>query len=257
MSKRKRSSEIGDSSILSGAGHSKVLVVAKNDEQKELLKSVRDHIITFATGPAGTGKTYLSVAQGLQYLYKQVYKQIVFTRPVIEAGENLGFLPGDVMEKIEPYMMPIFHTLHKLISPDELEQLLRASKDKPAPIQIVPFAFMRGLSFDDSFCVVDEAQNTTPAQMRMLLTRIGERSKMVICGDLDQSDLGPRNGLWEATNALTQIEEIGFINLTEAAIVRHPIIQKIEMEYRRYRFRDSKPETRGVPYWDPDAPPLE
>lgn len=210
-------------------------VTAKNPEQKELIKAIYNSIITFVKGAPGTGKTYLAVSLGLEALCSKKYEQLLFTRPVIEAaGERLGFLPGSMEEKIDPYMIPIFDTLLEYISDNELKSLLSKDKGKPS-VRILPLAYMRGVSFKNSYCVVDEAQNTTPEQMHMLLTRIGEGSKLVICGDVRQSDVHTKNGLEDAFQILQGIDNVSFVTLTQQAIVRHSIIGSIEQRYESKR----------------------
>lgn len=219
----------------SASNQIRVYISAKNQEQKKMLQTVSENDITFVKGSPGSGKTHLAVGFGLQALLRHDYKQLIFTRPVIEAGgEKLGFLPGNMYEKIDPYMIPIFEILSKLLRPDELEQIMPNHGNKngngntSAPIRILPLAYMRGTTFQNSFIVCDEFQNSTPEQMRMVLTRLGEDSKMVICGDLHQTDINTTNGLLDAFELLKKVEGIGFVSLTRAAIMRHPIIQSIE-----------------------------
>lgn len=218
-----------------------ITVTPKNDEQKTLLKTISENIITFVRGYPGTGKTHVSVSYGLQQLFRDKYDQLVFTRPVVEAaGEKLGFLPGDMQEKINPYMLPIYETLAQLIPIETINKLM-TKNGKGSPIRVLPLAYMRGVSFKDSFVVVDESQNTSPEQMRMLLTRIGEGCKMVICGDVHQSDIRTQNGLQDAFELLQGIEGVGFATLSERAIVRHPIIQEIEGRYlKRWEDKHAK-----------------
>lgn len=209
----------------------KLIVTAKTPEQKELLKSIAQNTITFVTGPAGSGKTFLAVTYGLQQLFRNKYAKLVLTRPVVEAGgEKLGFLPGDMIDKINPYMMPIFDAMAQVM-PEEAVSKLVQKNGNSSPIRILPLAYMRGMTFRQSFIICDEMQNSTPDQVRMLLTRLGENSKMVVCGDTRQTDIFGLNGLEDATELLQGIEGIGCVSLTEASIVRHPLVQKIEERY--------------------------
>ncbi len=221
----------------------RVSVSAKNTEQKEMLRMISENDVTFVKGAPGSGKTHLAVGYGLQTLLRGDYKQLVFTRPVVEAGgEKLGFLPGNMYEKIDPYMIPIFEILSKLLPPDALEQLMpnygsnkngnaNGNGNASMPIRILPLAYMRGATFQNSFIVCDECQNSTPEQMRMVLTRLGEGSKMVLCGDVYQTDIHTTNGLSDAFHLLEDVKGIGFVSLTQAAIMRHPIIRSIEKCY--------------------------
>lgn len=209
----------------------KIIIAPKNEEQRTMMKTISENTITFVCGPPGSGKTLLAITFALQQLFRGKYKQIVATRPVVEAaGERLGFLPGDMQEKIDPYMMPIYNFLYKLVEEEALKKML-SKNGKPAVIQICPLAYMRGSTFSDSLVLCDEAQNMTSDQMRMFLTRIGENSKMIICGDLDQSDI-KIDGLKEAFDIFKDIPSIGFVELTEESIIRHPIIKAIEERYR-------------------------
>jgi phosphate starvation-inducible protein PhoH and related proteins len=209
----------------------KFIITAKTQEQKELLKSLSQNTITLITGPSGCGKTFLAVTYGLQQLFKNKYSKLVLTRPVVEAaGEKLGFLPGDMIDKINPYMMPIFDAMAQVM-PEEAVSKLVQKNGNASPIRILPLAYMRGMTFRTSFIICDEMQNSTPDQVRMLLTRLGEGSKMVLCGDTRQTDIFGLNGLQDADSLLQGIEGIGHIALTEASIVRHPLVQKIEEKY--------------------------
>lgn len=213
-----------------------VVISAKNCEQKNMLRLISQNSVTFVRGFPGSGKTFLSVGLGLQTLLKGDCKQLIFTRPVIEAGgEKLGFLPGNMYEKIDPYMIPIFETLSKLLPSGTLSHLMpkngNGNGDKHAPIRILPLAYMRGTTFINSFIVGDEMQNSTPEQMRMILTRLGEGSKMVLCGDIYQTDIKSTNGLLDAFSKLQDIEGVGFVALTQEAVMRHPVIRPIENRY--------------------------
>lgn len=211
-----------------------VTISAKNSEQKDMLRTISQNSVTFVKGFPGSGKTYLAVGFGLQALLRRDYEQLIFTRPVVEAGgEKLGFLPGNIYEKIDPYMIPIFETLSKLLPQGTLSQLMpkNGNGDTSSPIRILPLAYMRGATFSNSFIMCDEMQNSTPEQMRMVLTRLGEHSTMVICGDVSQTDIRSTNGLFDAFEKLQNIEGVGFVTLTQDAIMRHPIIQQIENRY--------------------------
>ncbi len=211
----------------------KLIVQPKNNEQAVMLDSIRSNTITFVKGLAGTGKTFLAVHEAITSYFRNEYEQIVFSRPIVEAaGEKLGFLPGNMYQKIDPYMIPIFDALSQLLEESVFRQMVGKRKFD-SPIQILPLAFMRGITFRNKFCVVDEAQNMSSEQMRMLLTRIGEGSKFVICGDIRQSDVADRNGLNEVFKLLEGIDGIGFVKLTKDAIVRHPIIGQIEDRYHQ------------------------
>ncbi|BBH21278.1 PhoH-like protein [Paenibacillus baekrokdamisoli] len=196
--------------------------------QRHYVKTIRKMDIVFGIGPAGTGKTYLAVVLAVAALKEGLVKKIMLTRPAVEAGENLGFLPGDLQEKVDPYLRPLYDALHDVMGPD---QTLKAFER--GLIEIAPLAYMRGRTLDDSFIILDEAQNTTPEQMKMFLTRLGFGSKMVITGDVTQIDLprGKRSGLIEAQRILRDIPEIGFITFTEQDVVRHSLVQKIIVAY--------------------------
>lgn len=209
----------------------KSVVIPKNQEQKELMRTIAENIVTFVKGAPGSGKTFMTVNYAIQQLLRQKFDQLVFTRPTVEAaGEKLGFLPGDMCEKINPYMIPIFESLFQLI-PVELVNKLMAKNGSEARIRVLPLAFMRGLTFTNSFVLADEAQNSSADQIRMLLTRIGDGTKIVVCGDVEQSDIPGKNGLEDAFELLQGIEGIGFVTLSSEAIVRHPIVATIDRKY--------------------------
>lgn len=211
-------------------GHNKVIIVAKNDEQKQMMRTISENIITFIKGVPGTGKTCVAVGYALQEFMKGTYSRIIFSRPVVEAGgEKLGFLPGDISEKIDPYMLPIFEAMYQILPHNSWKKLIGKKID--SSIRILPLAYMRGTTFLNTFVVLDEMQNATIEQMRMVLTRLGDNSKMVICGDVDQSDIHKKNGLQDAFSLLEEIDGIGFCTLTADAIVRHPIIRQITERY--------------------------
>ncbi len=208
-------------------------VQPKNEEQANMLDSIRKNTITFVQGYPGTGKTFLAVYEAICGYFREEYTQMVFSRPIVEAGgEKLGYLPGNMYEKIDPYMIPIIDALSQLLEQSVFNQLM-GKREYDSPIRILPLAFMRGVTLRHSFCVIDEAQNMSSEQMRMLLTRIGEGSKIVICGDIRQSDVKDRNGLEEVFELLKGIDGIGFVILTKNAIVRHPLIAYIEDRYQQ------------------------
>ncbi|NIK77396.1 phosphate starvation-inducible PhoH-like protein [Paenibacillus castaneae] len=196
--------------------------------QRHYVKTIRKRDIVFGIGPAGTGKTYLAVVLAVAALKEGKVKRIVLTRPAVEAGENLGFLPGDLQEKVDPYLRPLYDALHDVLGPDQTVKALERGM-----IEIAPLAYMRGRTLDDAFIILDEAQNTTPEQMKMFLTRLGFGSKMVITGDVTQIDLprGKNSGLIEAQRILKDIEEIGIILFSEQDVVRHSLVQKIIVAY--------------------------
>ncbi|MDR6776872.1 MULTISPECIES: PhoH family protein [Paenibacillus] len=198
--------------------------------QKHYVTTIKKRDIVFGIGPAGTGKTYLAVVLAVAALKEGSVKRIVLTRPAVEAGENLGFLPGDLQEKVDPYLRPLYDALYDVMGPEQTAKALERGL-----IEIAPLAYMRGRTLDDSFIILDEAQNTTPEQMKMFLTRLGFGSKMVITGDVTQIDLprGKKSGLIEANAILQGIEEIGFVQFAEEDVVRHSLVQKIIVAYDR------------------------
>jgi len=207
-------------------------VVPRTAGQKAYLQSIQSHDITFGVGPAGTGKTYLAVACAVAALKQEKIKRIVLTRPAVEAGEALGFLPGALEEKILPYLRPLYDALHDLLEVEELQKLMDRNV-----IEIAPLAYMRGRTLGNSFVILDEAQNTTAEQMLMFLTRLGIGSKCVVTGDVTQIDL-PRNklsGLVEAASALRDVNGIGMHFFTEKDVVRHPLVQSIVLAYKEHR----------------------
>ena len=206
--------------------------------QKKYVDAIRNGMITFGLGPAGTGKTYLAMAMAITAFKREEVSRIILTRPAIEAGEKLGFLPGDLQSKVDPYLRPLYDALYEIMGADTF-----AKNMEKGLIEVAPLAYMRGRTLDNAFVVLDEAQNTTPAQMKMFLTRIGFGSKAIITGDLTQKDLpsGTRSGLDDALHVLKNIDEIGVCNLTSKDVVRHPLVQKIVTAYDEY---DKKKETR-------------
>ncbi|CQR57585.1 PhoH family protein [Paenibacillus sonchi] len=198
--------------------------------QKHYVTTIKKRDIVFGIGPAGTGKTYLAVVLAVTALKEGSVKRIVLTRPAVEAGESLGFLPGDLQEKVDPYLRPLYDALYDVMGPDQVAKALERGL-----IEIAPLAYMRGRTLDDSFIILDEAQNTTPEQMKMFLTRLGFGSKMVITGDVTQIDLprGKKSGLIEAKTILSGIDELGFVYFAEQDVVRHSLVQKIIVAYER------------------------
>ena len=198
--------------------------------QRHYVSTIKKRDIVFGVGPAGTGKTYLAVVLAVVALKEGAVKRIVLTRPAVEAGENLGFLPGDLQEKVDPYLRPLYDALYDVMGTEQVAKALERGL-----IEIAPLAYMRGRTLDDAFIILDEAQNTTPEQMKMFLTRLGFGSKMVITGDITQIDLprGKRSGLVEAGRILNGIEEIGFVHFAEQDVVRHSLVQKIITAYQK------------------------
>ena len=206
------------------------IIKAKTTNLKKLVKESEKKDMVFAIGPAGTGKTYTSVALAVKALKEKNVKRIILTRPAVEAGESLGFLPGDLKEKLDPYLQPLYDALRDMIPHERLENFI-----EKRVIEVAPLAFMRGRTLDDAFVILDEAQNTTHSQMKMFLTRMGMNAKFIITGDPSQIDL-PKNqqsGLQEAMKILHNVEEIGFIHLNESDVVRHPIVKKIILAYNQ------------------------
>jgi phosphate starvation-inducible PhoH-like protein len=210
----------------------------KGFAQKRYVESIRSHDLTFGIGPAGTGKTYLAMACAVQALLEKRVKRIVLTRPAVEAGEKLGFLPGDLAEKVNPYLRPLYDALDDMMDLDRAQGMISRGQ-----IEVAPLAFMRGRTLNDSFVVLDEAQNTTTEQMRMFLTRLGANARAVVTGDVTQVDLpeGRASGLAEARELLSDIDGIAFCEFTDADVVRHPLVQKIIRAYER---RDAAREVR-------------
>lgn len=202
--------------------------------QKQYVDAIREKMIVFGIGPAGTGKTYLAMAMGIQAFKSDEVGRIILTRPAIEAGEKLGFLPGDLQSKVDPYLRPLYDALYQIMGPDSFMKNMEKGL-----IEVAPLAYMRGRTLDNAFIILDEAQNTTPAQMKMFLTRIGFGSKVIITGDLTQKDLpsGQKSGLDVAVRVLKKIDEVAFCNLTSKDVVRHPLVQKIVKAYEEYEKR--------------------
>lgn len=196
--------------------------------QKGYISAIKSSDLVFGIGPAGTGKTYLAVVMAVQALKKGLVKRIILTRPAVEAGESLGFLPGDLKEKVDPYLRPLYDALHDVLGVEHTARLIEREI-----IEIAPLAYMRGRTLDDAFVILDEAQNTTPEQMKMFLTRLGFGSKMVITGDVTQIDLpnGIKSGLQVAEKQLSLVEGLRFVYLNQTDVVRHPLVQKIIQAY--------------------------
>ena len=224
-------SEVLGDRVLTGRGRS---IGPRTLGQKRYVDALRKATVTFAIGPAGTGKTYLAVANAVRALQQQEVRRIILTRPAVEAGERLGFLPGTLYERIDPYMKPLYDALYEMMDADALQRLMERGT-----VEVAPLAFMRGRTLNDSFIILDEAQNTTPEQMHMFLTRIGFGSKSVVNGDVTQVDLptGQRSGLVVVEEILRDIEGIQFIHLGGRDVVRHKIVQDIVEAYRRYSER--------------------
>jgi phosphate starvation-inducible protein PhoH and related proteins len=204
------------------------VIIPKTKGQLEFVKALQKNPIVFAIGPAGTGKTYLAVIQAVTALKKGEVKRIVLTRPAVEAGENLGFLPGDLKEKVDPYLTPLYDALHVMLGNEKTEVLI-----EKGTVEIAPLAYMRGRTLDDCYVILDEAQNTTTSQMKMFLTRLGFNSKMIITGDITQIDLDhkTKSGLEDASEILRDIDEISIVHLSSDDVVRHPLVQKIIERY--------------------------
>lgn len=205
-------------------------VYPKTVKQAELIAALQKNDIVFAVGPAGTGKTFIAVAEALKMVLSRQVRKIVLTRPVVEAGENLGFLPGDLEQKINPYLRPLFDTIESLVPPETIKKMEDAKM-----IEMAPLAYMRGRTLDHCVVILDEAQNTTKEQMKMFLTRLGEGSRMIITGDPSQTDLPSRteSGLVHAVRILNEVPEVAVINLEERDVVRNPLVKKIVQAYEQ------------------------
>ena len=220
--------------------HRATRVAPKTINQKRYVDSIRNNTITFGIGPAGTGKTFLAVALAAAALSRREVNRIILTRPAVEAGERLGFLPGDLMAKVDPYLRPLFDALHDMLDPERVSQHLERGV-----IEVAPLAFMRGRTLNDSFIILDEAQNTSPEQMKMFLTRLGFNSKMVVTGDVTQIDL-PReqgSGLVAVADVLDHVEDVQFVRFGEEDVVRHKLVRRIVAAYDEHSQRQA-PELR-------------
>lgn len=209
--------------------------------QKKYVDAIRSGMITFGLGPAGTGKTYLAMAMAITAFKNEQVGRIILTRPAIEAGEKLGFLPGDLQSKIDPYLRPLYDALYQIMGAESFQRNMEKGL-----IEVAPLAYMRGRTLDNAFIILDEAQNTTPAQMKMFLTRIGFGSKVVVTGDATQKDLAPgaKSGLDVALRVLKNIDDIGICNLTSKDVVRHPLVQKIVQAYDDYENKQTAKTAR-------------
>ncbi len=204
---------------------------AKTFRQRQYIRALRTQDLIFCTGPAGTGKTFLAAVLAIQALLAGEFERLILTRPAVEAGERLGFLPGDLQQKVNPYLRPLYDALYEMVDPEKITSLMERGV-----IEIAPLAYMRGRTLSRSFVIMDEAQNTTPAQMKMMLTRLGWRSRMVVTGDVTQTDLPSHqaSGIEVAQRILRPVEGIAFCQLTKGDVVRHPLVQQIVAAYERY-----------------------
>jgi phosphate starvation-inducible PhoH-like protein len=207
------------------------VVRAKTFRQKQYVKALGSSDLVFCVGPAGTGKTYLATLVGMQALLNNEFERLILTRPAVEAGERLGFLPGDLQQKVNPYLRPLYDALHELVDPEKIANLMERGI-----IEVAPLAYMRGRTLNNAFVILDEAQNTTPGQMKMVLTRLGFKSRMVVTGDVTQTDLPEHqtSGLAVAQHILRRVEGIAFCQLNQADVVRHPLVQRIVAAYEGY-----------------------
>ena len=228
-------SEVLSLNIVSNRGRT---IRPKTANQKLYVDAIEENTITFGIGPAGTGKTYLAMAKAVAALQAKQVNRIILSRPAVEAGEKLGFLPGTLGEKIDPYLRPLFDALHDMIDADSIPRLMQSGV-----IEVAPLAFMRGRTLNDAFVILDEAQNTTPEQMKMFLTRLGFSSKMVITGDITQNDLpnGQRSGLSIIREILGEVDDIAFMDLTAEDVVRHRLIGDIVRAYDSFEVRKTQP----------------
>jgi phosphate starvation-inducible PhoH-like protein len=218
-------------------------ITARSPNQATYIKALRERELVFGLGPAGTGKTYLAVAAAVDNLMSGAVARIILSRPAVEAGERLGFLPGDLREKVDPYLRPLYDALHDMLPAEQIEKRLTNGE-----IEIAPLAFMRGRTLANAHVILDEAQNTTPVQMKMFLTRLGENARMTVTGDLSQVDLprGTRSGLRDALETLGEVEEIAVVEFGEADVVRHPLVARIVHAY------DARDRLRKAPEDDPN-----
>lgn len=216
-------------------------VKPKTVGQKNYIDAIRKNMIVFGLGPAGTGKTYLAMAMAITAFKNHEVERIILTRPAIEAGEKLGFLPGDLQSKVDPYLRPLYDALYQIMGADSFQKNMEKGL-----IEVAPLAYMRGRTLDNAYIILDEAQNTTPAQMKMFLTRIGFGSKVVVTGDASQKDLavGTQSGLDVAQKVLGKVEDISFITMTSRDVVRHPLVQKIVNAYENYEAGEQKKKKR-------------
>ena len=222
-------------------------IKCKSENQQKLVDAFENNDMIFATGPAGTGKTYLSIALAVRALKEKAIRKIILSRPAVEAGEKLGFLPGDLQSKVDPYLRPLYDALYQIMGAESFQKNMEKGL-----IEVAPLAYMRGRTLDNAFIILDEAQNTTPAQMKMFLTRIGFGSKAVITGDATQKDLSPgtTSGLDVALKVLKKVDEIGICELTSQDVVRHPVVQKIVKAYEDYENRNKKKPAEQKKKWE-------
>ena len=232
-----RPAEVLSLNILSTRGRT---IRPKTVNQKRYVEAIDKHTIVFGIGPAGTGKTYLAIAKAVQALQAKQVNRIILTRPAVEAGERLGFLPGTLFEKIDPYLRPLYDALHDMLDPESIPRLMAAGT-----IEVAPLAYMRGRTISDAFIILDEAQNTTPEQMKMFLTRLGFNAKIVITGDVTQVDLpsGTQSGLRVVRDILSGIDDVAFPQLTSADVVRHKLVAEIVDAYARFDAENTAPRS--------------
>jgi phosphate starvation-inducible PhoH-like protein len=234
-----RPADVLTANIISSRGRT---IRAKTLNQKRYVDAIDENTIVFGIGPAGTGKTYLAVAKAVQALQSKQVTRIILTRPAVEAGERLGFLPGTLSEKIDPYLRPLYDALHDMVDPDSIPRLMTSGT-----IEVAPLAYMRGRTLNDAFIILDEAQNTSAEQMKMFLTRLGFGSTMVITGDVTQIDLptGTASGLRVVRDILTDVEDVAFCELTSTDVVRHKLVGQIVDAYGRYDEKRASQEQRS------------
>ena len=237
---QERPADVLTLNILSNRGRT---IRPKTLNQKRYVDAIDKHTVVFGIGPAGTGKTYLAMAKAVQALQAKQVNRIIFTRPAVEAGERLGYLPGTLSEKIDPYLRPLYDALHDMLDPETIPKLLTAGT-----IEVAPLAYMRGRTLNDAFIILDEAQNTSPEQMKMFLTRLGFGSKMVVTGDVTQIDLpsGTKSGLRVVHDILDDIKDITFCHLTAQDVVRHRLVGKIVDAYDTYEAARSQGPTSVI-----------
>jgi len=232
----------------------KKVLAPKSVNQRRYLEAIERNDMVFGIGPAGTGKTYLAVAMAISALINKHVSRIILTRPAVEAGERLGFLPGTLQEKVDPYLRPLYDALYDMLESDRVEKLLEKNV-----VEVAPIAFMRGRTLNDSFIILDEAQNSTPEQIKMVLTRLGFNSKMVINGDITQIDLpnARRSGLIEATEVLRGVEGISFVQFDEKDVVRHTLVQRIVKSYEKYNENIGTGRQLTLTLAEPEAAPAQ
>ncbi|MBQ3053444.1 MAG: PhoH family protein [Clostridia bacterium] len=234
----------GDAICITSSGK---LLKSKTLGQKKYITAIEKNTVTFGIGPAGTGKTYLAVAMAVKAFRNKEVNRIILTRPAVEAGEKLGFLPGDLQTKVDPYLRPLYDALYDMLGVENYQRYVERGS-----IEIAPLAYMRGRTLDDAFIILDEAQNTTPEQMKMFLTRIGFGSKAIVTGDITQIDLpwGKKSGLKEAIKILENVDDISFCRFSEKDVVRHPLVQKIIKAYEKYDTEKQKSTGRDQSFRD-------